>query len=83
MLLDVPAEVEQFVGDGTQLDADARLIVVFFEFFDKLWMLHECEAMADTLRPQGYGIVEVRFCGIMRAARIEQCLASMKHEGNL
>jgi hypothetical protein len=59
VLLDVPAQMQKFVGDGAQFDANAGTSVRLLELFDKLRVLHEGETMPDALRLENYCIVEV------------------------
>jgi hypothetical protein len=39
VLLNVPAEVQKFVGDGTKLDANPRVLGCLPELLDKVWVL--------------------------------------------
>ena len=50
MFFDVSAEMQEFVGNGAQLDADARALVCFLELIQQMGVLHEGEAVADALR---------------------------------
>lgn len=63
MLLDIPAEMQQFVRDGAELNAYARAFFCFLELLNKVRMLHESKAMSNALCIEHYCVIEV---GVVR-----------------
>lgn len=79
MFFDVAAQMQQLVARRTQLDAD----LVLAELLHQDRVFEQREAVTDTLRVQQHRVVQVRVCGILGAAGVEQCLAGVEHEWNL
>lgn len=68
MLLYVSTEMQEFIGNRAQLDADPGARLCLSEFLEQVRVLHEGETMADALRVEGDCVVEIGFFGIVGAA---------------
>lgn len=82
MLLYIPTEMQEFIGNGTQLDADSGTCICFPKFLEQVRVLHEGEAVADALRVEGDCVVEIGFCGVVRATCVKERFAGVEHKGD-
>lgn len=83
MFLHISAKMKKLIRDGAQLNADTGTFIRLSELLNQVRVFQEGKTVADTLGLQKYCVVKVRVLGVARAARVEQGLASVKHEGNL
>jgi hypothetical protein len=80
MLLDVSAQMEKLVRDGTELNANARVLDEFLRLFVDLFplaellnevgMFHQSKTMTNALRVESDGIEEVGVLWICGASSI-------------
>lgn len=76
MLSGIAAEMQQLVGNGTQLQRDVVLLVLF----DKMRVLEQRISMSNALGIQQKRIIEIAVLGVVGTAGIEQGFSRVEHE---
>lgn len=83
MLLDISAQVQKFVRNGTKLYAYTFTFIRLLELLHKMGVFQQRITVSNSLGTEQHCVIEVRVFRVIRSPCVQQRLPSMEQERNI